>query len=374
MKKFSIYVMAVLAICLTACDEDYNKHIADPQAYPQEEKQSFAGFTIAFDGDFTSAITIADLENDVLTALKATATPEVAEGSSVTYRIQVSDTEDFEKVVDLPTTTEDNVAMVNATGLDEAVKTLFGKVEEAQIVYVRTYVYILDGTSAVMAPDPYLVGTVAVTPTPPDDPTMYIIGSPWNWGWENVKFSMVMVNGNPSKFWSIQYFDAEDEIKFFPEYDNWENGIGYSEASFSVETAQISDAGGNIKIGKAGWYLVVVTVEEGETPVVEFDEPNVWLVGETSTGGWNVGSEDADKFTVPATADGEFISPIFKANNELRMCVIVDGDAGNWWKYEFMIFNNQIVYRGNDGDQERVNVEEGQRAYLNFSDNTGRIE
>jgi len=38
---------------------------------------------------------------------------------------------------------------------------------------------------------------------------------------------------------------------------------------------------------------------------------------------------------------------------------------------EFIVLDGKIVYRGNGGDQERVSVSEGQKAYLNFTDGTG---
>jgi hypothetical protein len=39
-----------------------------------------------------------------------------------------------------------------------------------------------------------------------------------------------------------------------------------------------------------------------------------------------------------------------------------------------MVFNNKIVYRGNGGDQERVINAVGQKLYLNFGTDTGKIE
>ena len=46
----------------------------------------------------------------------------------------------------------------------------------------------------------------------------------------------------------------------------------------------------------------------------------------------------------------------------------------DWWRTEFIILNGKIEYRGNDGDQERIQGKAGQKAYLNFSDNTGKVE
>lgn len=58
----------------------------------------------------------------------------------------------------------------------------------------------------------------------------------------------------------------------------------------------------------------------------------------------------------------------------LRICVHPEAAATDWWRTEFIILNGKIEYRGNDGDQERVQGKAGQKAYLNFSDNTGKVE
>ena len=41
---------------------------------------------------------------------------------------------------------------------------------------------------------------------------------------------------------------------------------------------------------------------------------------------------------------------------------------------EFMVFDGKIVFRGNDGDQERVKGQTGQKLYLNFTEGTGSIK
>lgn len=83
-------------------------------------------------------------------------------------------------------------------------------------------------------------------------------------------------------------------------------------------------------------------------------------------------------FTVPATADGEFVSPAFAADcpggdgDGVRAYVKVPGY--DWWKAEFMVFDKRIVYRANGGDQERVAGAVGQKLYLNFGKETGEIK
>lgn len=214
--------------------------------------------------------------------------------------------------------------------------------------------------------------------------TMYIIGSPFNWSWDKA-LALTPVWGfagaeatpdsDKSMFWMIRYFNAGDAIKF--NFNKaWDGGeFGYSTASDVAKTfAGLTDDGGDIKIGKAGWYIVVVTTNrsaDGSSYVhtVDFLAPDVYVIGNT-VGTWDVPNNF--KFNVPGEGSGEFVSPAFAAADELRMCIkLKDID---WWKTEFIILNGKIEYRGKDGDQTRVKVAAGQKAYLKFSDGTGNIK
>ncbi len=202
---------------------------------------------------------------------------------------------------------------------------------------------------------------------------LYMTGSAYGWGnTEGAWNQFIPVNGSDGAFWGMYYFNAGDEIKFAPQAA-WEGGdFGFSDAisQSSIDRAELSDAGGNIKVGKAGWYLVYVSVINGEN-IVEFEEPAVYLIGET-IGGWNAGMENA-KFEVPADGDGEFVSPAFVAANEIRAYVSLP-QVSDWWKAEFMVFDGKIEYRGNGGDQDRVTGQAGQKLYLNFGTGTGSIK
>lgn len=201
--------------------------------------------------------------------------------------------------------------------------------------------------------------------------TMFIIGSPWGWDWNSVGASMTIVNGE-KRFWSINYFAANAEIKFSPEKAWSGKDFGFSAVTDEAKAkANLTENEGNIKVGKAGWYIVVVNTDGGNT--VDFYDPEVWLVGAAATGEWdNIAGNSLNLFTVPATANGEFESPAFIKDGELRMCVKLPN--ADWWKTEFMILDGKIAYRGNGGDQERVNITAGKKAYLKFSDGTGRIQ
>lgn len=200
---------------------------------------------------------------------------------------------------------------------------------------------------------------------------LYMTGSAYNWGdtWK----PFIPVNDTKGSFWGICYFSANEEVKFAPQAD-WGNDFGFAAtiSQASIDRAGLSDADGNIKVGNAGWYIVYISVI-GEDRTVDFYAPNVYLAGDTSYDGWNSMMTEQDLFTVPETAEGEFVSPAFLKDGEVRICVHPKEDV-DWWRTEFIILNGEIAYRGNGGDQERVQGKAGQKAYLKFSDNTGKIE
>ena len=208
---------------------------------------------------------------------------------------------------------------------------------------------------------------------------LYMTGSAYNWGNPagdpNAWKELVPVNGTKGAFWGIFHFAANDQVKFAPQA-NWGNDFGFIDAisQESKDLAGLSDEGGNLKVGVAGWYLVYVSVI-GDNKVIEFEKPNVYLMGDTSYDGWNAQLVEQDLFTVPETADGEFVSPAFLKDGAVRICVNPKAvSAGDWWKTEFIIFDGQIAYRGNGGDQAAVQGKTGQKVYLNFGNGTGRIE
>ena len=227
-------------------------------------------------------------------------------------------------------------------------------------------------------------------PTPPPAVTlpteMFLIGSVNGWDWNNA-WSLIPVNGfvgpqgadGVSKYWTIRYFNAGDEFKF-NNVKSW-NGTEFGFAAVSApEKGALTDNGGNIKVGTAGWYIVVVTTTLSEDGAslsndVTLLDPNIYLVGPTNGGTWATPNDFL--FSVPDTADGEFVSPAFVgasngSDGGVRIAIALEGI--DWWKTEFMVFDGKIEFRGNGGDQPQKPGEVGQRVYLKFADGTGRIE
>ena len=206
-----------------------------------------------------------------------------------------------------------------------------------------------------------MAGTYSITKQPLE---LYMTGS--NYGWGATWLPMTPCYGSDVDFWTIIYLHEGEQFKFAPQA-GWGDDFGGQATVNDVAGANITVDGTNLVAGKAGWYLLYI--HNGSERTFTVLEPNVYLIGDTA-GEWNVA--DSHKFTVPTTEDGVFESPAFANDAELRMCVSIDNF--DWWKTEFIIFDGNIAYRGRGGDQDRVAVKAGQKAYLNFAKGTGEIK
>jgi putative lipoprotein len=218
---------------------------------------------------------------------------------------------------------------------------------------------------------------------------LYLVGSFNKWSWDNA-LEMIPVNGSPNIFWHLVYLDGEGNsagVKFNSDKTWNGNEAGFEKITInpaSDNAADIINAKGNIGSSKPGWYLMIVecTVVGRDIKYnVTFNKPNVYLQGVcTAAGGWDLIPDNL--FSVPTTADGEFVSPAIGnavsggpsgSDPGVRICVKIPNT--DWWKSEFIVYDKKIAYRGNGGDQTpRVAGAVGQKVYLNFTKETGEIK
>lgn len=215
-------------------------------------------------------------------------------------------------------------------------------------------------------------------------PSLYLTGSAYNWGNEGGTWKqLIQYNGSKETYWTMIYF-SEGELFKFSTQAAWVDEFGDQATIVDNAGSGIVAAGSdhNLKVGKAGWYLLRVT--NGKERKLEVCKPEVYLVGDVIAGGWGAGWEDnaktdANKFTAPTTKDGLFVSPKFANSGNLRMYVNFP-DTGykdpnnNWWKSEFNVIGGNIVFRGNGGDLQPVAVEANQQVSLNFTTGKGEIK
>lgn len=202
--------------------------------------------------------------------------------------------------------------------------------------------------------------------TAEDIPQLFMTGA--NYGWGDKWMELTMVNGNQDLFWTVKYFDKDEQFKFAPQA-GWDNSFspvcdGGDQAShFAID-------GGNVKCSKAGWYLLVV---DRAKHTFKAYTPKVYLMGDTSADGWG-NRTSADLFSTPDNRDGSFVSPALKNDKAVR--IYVEIPETDWWKAEFGVAGNKsIQYRGNSGsDGASFTSGAGKKVYLNFSTETGDIK
>lgn len=388
MKKLTILMLLLAGLLLwTGCgdDRDGNPVLQEPTEFNLNTP--------------AQANEVYDLKN--LSSFKLTCTqPDYGYVAATTYRLQLSLEETFKEADEAAGTTANYATLstayikpeldVDAMEFAMALLDLWkASNEDAELPETPLRVYIRlsaalsnNGMGQIYSNSIELPNVLGYNVEPPVSlpEQMFLVGdfaAGNGWGkW----VEMVPVTDTPGKFWSVQYFGGNNAMKFNanPLWDG--NQVAYSEGLVpdasqtyaGVSGVDDGSGGQNIGVKNAGWYIVVVTTAlEGKdlNYTLEFLAPDIFLTGDPS-GGWDT-FDDARKFTVPE-GEGEFVSPAFVAGGELRLCIKLP--STDWWRTEFIILNNKIEYRKNGGDQERVNVSAGQKAYLNFLDGTGRVK
>lgn len=207
---------------------------------------------------------------------------------------------------------------------------------------------------------------------------MYIIGDFCGNNWDN-GLKMVPVYDNPDMLWHMVYIDANG-IKL-NETQTDDGAIGFDDVNVTGSLAgDIVSKDGRIASSNPGWYLAVLKTEvvgRDRSYTLEVRPPEVWLMGTVTPGGAWAEFEDGCMFEVPSEANGEFVSPAFaneSADDSGVRAYVKVGDGIDWWKSEFRVADNKIDYRGAGGDQDRIKGLAGQKMYLNFTKDEGRIE
>ena len=167
MKKFSIMLLAALALGFTACEDESD---AIPQSNPQEPIMSAEGITVAPVDSVSSfdlkALADAEQQAVVLNIIEAQDLPAVGD---LAFVMQLSKTEDFAAVQEVATEVVNNQVCVDPADWQVAHLKVLGKNPKTQDAYVRFAAYIVNGTSSVRIGNPnlyYGAHKVSVTPFP----------------------------------------------------------------------------------------------------------------------------------------------------------------------------------------------------------------
>ena len=321
--------------------------------------------------------------------------PNYGYTASVQYTVQVATDENMTDAVELSETSTSAKVAINASSLASALTNIFvekGKTEADFPMDVKAYfrlkANIVTSNGNVVEGTEILSNVVSLNKIhllfslpPVNLPShVYVVGNFCDWKFDNC-FDMVQVYGTDNTFWRLVYID-ESGIKLNSAQVFNGNEKGYAGITVSGDCAgDIIDKDGNIASSKPGWYLVIVTTSVVNREIhydVQFNKPNIWLIGPAA--GSDDFAEEAEgwSFTVPTTKDGEFVSPAFVGSvpagtdKGVRMYVKIPGH--DWWHSEFVTLDGKIQYRATGGDQTRATGSVGQQVHLNFSKGTGEIK
>ena len=282
MKKFSIMLMAALALGFTAC-EDYEP--AQPQSNPQEPIMSAEGLvvapvdTVATPSFDLKALADAEQQAAVLNIVEAQDLPAVGD---LTFVMQLSKSNDFAAVQEIATTVVDNQVCVKPADWQAAYLKVLGKNPKTQDAYVRFAAYVVNGTSSVRIGNPnlyYGAHKVSITPFPAavtiEESYSLVIN-----GGETIAFNHTGdVYDNPVFSIKVDYAAAQE----------W--AVKGAELTY-VPTAGEAENAGTLAVGEgwgvmpAGTWVLSVNME---TLTYEFASAveNLWTPGDAN--GWNHG-------------------------------------------------------------------------------------
>ncbi len=332
-----------------------------------------------------------DLEHsDYLTL--STSQPNYGFPVSTVYTTWVSlDNENFES---LATTSTSAYIKIPASELNDKILALAGDKDLSKpipiYVYLTAHVFGNDDLGQATSNTITLSKVQAYVPVVeislPEK--MYIVGSfPASDGWS--KF--VPLNQAFSQdgfYYGVVYLPAGAEFKINQD-NGWKgNDKGYGQitvtddAGAGLESVDASSDAANIRVANGGWYTIIVKgkIANGALQYELITRKAAVYVPSGNLTGLDWGFQDGWQLTAPAN-EGEWVSPAFSADGELRLAV----DCGiDWWKTEFTVKNDgTLFYRNVDipnnwaenvGEEFSYQVFAGQKAYINFTQGTGRIE
>jgi len=191
--------------------------------------------------------------------------------------------------------------------------------------------------------------------------TMYMIGEEFgNWDWNSDGIvEMTPVFGQEGQFWAVRYISAGKGFKYCSKKawngDFW--GLGTNDG--------FTESGGNCTVAEDGFYMIHI---DTKNDFVHVEPARVFGIG-NCWGAW-----DAKMSSALFTAEGKTLKATLPNSGEIRIYVESEKANSDWWTREFIFFGGKIAYRGNGGDQERVNGNAGQVITLDFNAGTAVLQ
>jgi hypothetical protein len=383
-KLASGLILAAAAMFFASCDDDRGDN---PTLNTESMPSSFVLNVPAYATNNTYDLSKSDY-------VKMTCNqPNYIEGVplGITYAVEVSLTQDFAKFSKLKTPYYSTKLNVIGKEMNNAIVKLYQAAnnnEDPTGKVISAYVRIHATIGQVNGSDVY-----SNVVTFPKVFASYLAEIP-----EKMYVSNIQENGStfremPSaygvegKFFAMIYAPAGATFRWSK--DGSEK-LGYTDATAVIDNASAgvkAASDGSIQIANAGWYTVYMncSVDIKKNKLItnlNINPAETYIIG-NAAGGWNE-RDSKLALTAPTNATGEWISPAFSDDGELRAYVHVDGLE--WWRTEFTLFKKEsLVWRDVDipsswaetkgkGADYSVSCKKGQKLYVDFNKNTGYVK
>lgn len=383
MKKIVYLVVTALLLAgFTACTEDFNKDVASPQSYPQQDEQSVDGFTFKLSDVLTAPVVLTQEDLDTSAVFKAvltTATPELAEGAYLIFQLQLSATETFEVYVDIDSENlaSESSATITAPDLNSAIYKFYGGKAEERTVYIRAYYSVVDGNTTVLMPNPVVLGPVKVTPVQNSIDVLYITGDvisgipTWKNSVEDIGSGLqLMFADDPSVAvytYTASFLNTGETggSKFPAVAGDWGTAYGYTGGVFAANGAD------NVPPPTAdGYYTLKVDLEAMTVEYIPYTEStattytSMGVIGPATPNEW-----DSDIDMVELTPHIWVISSISLTEGEIK--IRANDEWAVSWGATTETDQDLPFGKGTSDNGKNIKIDSAGDYYIAFNDLTG---
>ena len=309
------------------------------------------------------------------------------------YHVQVSLKQDFSVFKELYTSYQTAKLPVDASEVNAAMVELFQQ-ENPDTDYpnepcplyvrVRAHLYAMDlgeCMSNIITLPSVLATYKAPAVTLPTE--LFVVGSDIQTAWSSWK-PTAPVYGIDGQFYTMIYANQNSQFKWGLFNNDW-RGYDRIKAYDDQAGAGVHEAAndGNIQIDNAGWYTLLFESEIVGNSIqftLHIYPAEAYIIGAVAGDSWDDAAA-AWALQAPSDKSGQWVSPAFTSNGELRAYIKVPGIP--WWRTEFTLSSGSLYWRTVDipnnwkenvGEAYSVGCSAGQKLYVDFDNNKGEVK
>lgn len=290
MKQYILFSFIGAAALLSACNEDFNEDVAEPQAWPQEEAVTIPGFSV-------SAVASSDLAKagEKVAVFSYTQPSGMPEGTTIeNFRLDITP----EGVADAKTTQlkADESGQVSTAELQALIEETYGKRPTERTLNAKVYANLMkEGQASLLTCDPIIIKATPKAPFISNG--YYLIGDMNGWSadamfpfshsdadvYDDPVFTLMFSTTGDNQYWKIIPQSNVDGGDVWAEGETGVVGVEVDgDSSLSGKLTVNNPKAG--KIEKAGMYIMTLNMMDYTYSIKEV-APEYFIVGEMQ--GWN---------------------------------------------------------------------------------------